>query len=87
MVSHHHENNVGTGYPYGLNSQRIHPLAKILAVAEVFCTAVQLANAKKPAEVQAVLQRIWNVQERELDQPSLHALAGILNMELKKPHR
>lgn len=87
MVAHHHENNVGTGYPYGLNAQRIHPLGKILAVAESFCTAIQVANAKTPPEAHAVLQRMWNLQERELDVPSLQALADILGYQLKKPAR
>jgi response regulator RpfG family c-di-GMP phosphodiesterase len=83
MVAQHHENNVGTGYPYGVAGNRIHPLAKILAVSEVFCTSVLTMGAKTPVEVQNVLQRIWNVQERELDVASLKALANIFSYDFK----
>lgn len=34
-VLHHHERADGSGYPYGLVGEQIHPLARILAVAEV----------------------------------------------------
>ena len=87
MVSHHHENNVGTGYPYGLVSSRIHPLAKILIVAEVFCTAVHGINARTLEQVRATIQRIWNLQERELDVPALTALAKIFNMTVTPTKR
>ncbi|MHC0038872.1 HD-GYP domain-containing protein [Pseudoneobacillus sp. C159] len=32
----HHEKIDGTGYPYGLTGEEIHPFAKIMAVADVF---------------------------------------------------
>jgi hypothetical protein len=34
-VLHHHERADGSGYPYGLTGEQIHPLGRLLAVAEV----------------------------------------------------
>jgi putative nucleotidyltransferase with HDIG domain len=33
----HHENNIGQGYPLGLSKREIHPLARVVHVANVFC--------------------------------------------------
>lgn len=37
IVSEHHEDQLGQGYPRGLNGPRIHPLAQIVSVADIFC--------------------------------------------------
>ncbi|MCW3489109.1 HD domain-containing phosphohydrolase [Dethiobacter alkaliphilus] len=36
IIEQHHERTDGTGYPSGLNGEEIHPLAKILSVADAF---------------------------------------------------
>ena len=36
-VMEHHENYFGGGYPYNLNHFKIHPLAKVLAIANDYC--------------------------------------------------
>jgi HD-GYP domain-containing protein (c-di-GMP phosphodiesterase class II) len=35
-VLQHHERNNGSGYPFGIKEQQIHPYSKILAVADVY---------------------------------------------------
>lgn len=37
IVMHHHERDSGNGYPAGLLKPRIHPLARLIAVADEFC--------------------------------------------------
>src|SRR5690606_14137235 len=37
IISHHHENIDGSGFPRRLTKNNIHPLAKILRVADEFC--------------------------------------------------
>lgn len=36
IIMHHHERMNGTGYPNGLKSSEIHPLAKIVMIADVY---------------------------------------------------
>jgi HD-GYP domain-containing protein (c-di-GMP phosphodiesterase class II) len=40
-VLHHHERLDGSGYPYGLTDDKIHPLGKLLCVAEVMEAVVR----------------------------------------------
>ncbi len=35
-VLHHHEREDGSGYPFGLKADEIHPFAKIIAVADIY---------------------------------------------------
>lgn len=38
LVSYqHHENNTGTGYPQHLYRSKIHPFARLVAIADIFC--------------------------------------------------
>lgn len=46
-VLHHHERLDGSGYPYGLNGNRIHPLAKLLCVAEVMVGVIRNADRQR----------------------------------------
>jgi putative nucleotidyltransferase with HDIG domain len=41
IVDQHHENDCGTGYPEGLGAHSLHPLARILKVADDFCESMQ----------------------------------------------
>jgi HD-GYP domain-containing protein (c-di-GMP phosphodiesterase class II) len=36
IVLQHHERDDGTGYPYGLNGEDIHPYARICRLADVY---------------------------------------------------
>jgi len=53
IAHQHHERYDGTGYPQGLKAERIHPHARIVAVADVF-DALTHARCYKPA---------WPLQE------------------------
>lgn len=48
IIYEHHENQAGQGYPRRLKSVRIHPLAKIVSLADAFCELV-LKNKDNPS--------------------------------------
>lgn len=53
IIVQHHENCSGTGYPMKLNRTKIHPIAKIVATANDFCSyVIDSPHSKriKPAE-------------------------------------
>jgi putative nucleotidyltransferase with HDIG domain len=54
-VLQHHEREDGTGYPLKLNSRQIHPLAKIVAVADVYdaVTSNRVYRVKKTPYIAA----------------------------------
>lgn len=74
----HHENAVGTGFPRRLNKHRIHPLAKVVALANRFCTvALKSPHSDGCDALEAVLR--LEAQGDELDLPSLNALRRCCN--------
>jgi putative nucleotidyltransferase with HDIG domain len=40
IVGHHHENCVGFGFPARVRRDKIHPMARVMSVADVFCNHV-----------------------------------------------
>lgn len=54
IASQHHERVDGTGYPEGLPSERIHPLGKILAVADFYDALISERHYRKPVPQQEV---------------------------------
>lgn len=54
IVYEHHENSIGQGYPRRLRNLKIHPLAKIVAIADEFCNLIMptpsLPGSKSPRE-------------------------------------
>ena len=40
IVKEHHENSHGTGYPVRMNRYKIHPLSRIVAIANDFCNLI-----------------------------------------------
>lgn len=78
IVLQHHENNLGTGYPNSLSRLRVHPMAKIVAVANGFCNLV-LSGPEgpglKPQEAIPVL-----IKTNEFDQEALGALKNLFKI-------
>lgn len=60
IVYEHHENNAGHGYPRRLKKLRIHPLAQVVSLANVFCEmilkGINCPHPKKPAEAFLFIQ-------------------------------
>ncbi len=59
IISEHHENQAGQGYPKRLKSLRIHPLAKFVALADAFCELIlKSTNNPSPKTVTEALMQI-----------------------------
>lgn len=54
----HHEREDGSGYPRGLTGKRIHPFAKIIAVADVFTAMTSERIYQRPVHPSFAIQEI-----------------------------
>ena len=75
----HHEKLDGTGYPDGLVADRIHPLARILAVADIFDALTADRPYRKPLPDPKVVEILrGDVAAGKLDSESVEALSRSL---------
>lgn len=63
IAGQHHERVDGTGYPRGLSGDQMHPLARIMAVADVFDAMTSIRDYRKPADPDDVME----ILKREVD--------------------
>jgi putative nucleotidyltransferase with HDIG domain len=56
IAAHHHERVDGGGYPDGLLGGEMHPLSKIMAVADVFDAITSIRDYRDPADPDQVLE-------------------------------
>lgn len=60
IVYEHHENSIGQGYPRRLWNVKMHPLAKVVALANEFCNLTvpseAAPNAKSPREALLIIE-------------------------------
>ncbi len=75
-VLHHHERIDGSGYPYGLFGMKIHPLAKLLSLAELTETVLRRANPQR-------LDVLLRLNQRRLDPVAVNALRLLACEETK----
>lgn len=73
-VLHHHERLDGSGYPYSLKEAQIHPLAKLLCVAEVMEAVIRRGDAQRTD----VLLRL---NQRRLDPQVVEVLRELLRAD------
>jgi putative nucleotidyltransferase with HDIG domain len=83
IAAHHHENNVGTGFPYHLRSTRIHPLAKIVAVADCFFHTMQKMGVVDASGIEGALNKMTVIHELEFDQDVVKALSELVSEKQK----
>ena len=57
-VLHHHENEDGTGYPYGKAGAQIPPLAKLVTLADRYCARVSERGYRPPMAANVALRDI-----------------------------
>jgi putative nucleotidyltransferase with HDIG domain len=77
---HHHENNVGRGFPYRLMKTKIHPLARLIAVVNEFANlTVKSSTGETPVTAGEALTRLYNLKGQELDLGFLRSLMEIFN--------
>lgn len=63
----HHERFDGTGYPEGLSGDRIHPVAKIVAVADIYSAMISERVYRKKRDLWFVLNELYRLSFSELD--------------------
>lgn len=80
IVAQQHENQRGTGFPGGLFAAKIHPLAKVLHVADEFCYLLIEKNCKSKAEVQDAAMALYEMKGEELEYESVEALFQALDL-------
>jgi hypothetical protein len=80
-VHQHHERENGRGYPRGLRGERIHPIARVLAVADVFA-ALTAHRPRRPAltPFRAMEQVRSMVSQGLLHRPAVRALMDLCGL-------
>jgi response regulator RpfG family c-di-GMP phosphodiesterase len=80
IVMQHHENCLGTGFPARLTRQHIHPMARLIAVANDFCTMVLKGPQSIDLSPQDALQRMFVMQKDKYDTQFLTSLMAIFKV-------
>jgi HD-GYP domain-containing protein (c-di-GMP phosphodiesterase class II) len=79
IVGQHHENDAGNGFPRGLKTGQLHPMARILRVADEFALCVMKSVGQRGIPP---LRAIELLKEKpELDQKSVTALHRALSVK------
>ncbi len=68
----HHERIDGTGYPQGLSGEQIHPMAKIVAVADVYSAMISSRVYSEKKDLLFVLRELYELSFKELDPDVTH---------------
>lgn len=63
----HHERIDGRGYPYGLPGYKIHPTAKIIAVADIYSAMVSSRSYQKKQDFLLVLKELHHLSFNQID--------------------
>lgn len=81
IVLQHHEDCMGLGFPSRLTKNRIHPMARLIAVADEFCSLVlRNANNQKLAPREAI-QRMISLYSTKLDPMFFVALMTLFKVD------
>jgi putative nucleotidyltransferase with HDIG domain len=78
IVRHHHEHWDGTGYPDGLAGEEIHPLARVLAVADAYDAMASDRPYRTGRSPEVVLQVVIEDSGRHFEPRVVDALAAYL---------
>lgn len=68
----HHERLDGRGYPEGITDDRIHPMAKIVAVADVYSAMICNRVYQNKRDLLVVLRELHRMSFGELDPTAVH---------------
>ena len=78
IVRAHHERIDGRGYPRGLRGDEIPPIARVVAVAEVYDTLTAPDTYRTPMTSFEALNELRRVSSKQLDAHYVEALAELL---------
>jgi putative nucleotidyltransferase with HDIG domain len=68
----HHERMDGKGYPQGLTRENIHPMARIVAVADVYSAMISSRAYSDKRDLLHVLRELYELSFHELDPDITH---------------
>ncbi|WP_308638658.1 HD-GYP domain-containing protein [Paenibacillus silvisoli] len=68
----HHERMNGSGYPNGLMGDELHPVSKIVAVADVYSAMISARVYQKKRDLLYVLKELYRMSYNELDAFTTH---------------
>lgn len=78
ITQQHHEQCTGAGYPAGLNKMRIHPLARLVSIANEFCHLVLPTSGEGAKTPQEAIQYLSLHFAERLDTEYLHAFEKLV---------
>jgi HD-GYP domain-containing protein (c-di-GMP phosphodiesterase class II) len=73
IAGHHHEKVNGSGYPHGLTGEEMHPMSKMMAVADVFDAITSFREYREPADPDEVLELLKRDIGTHFDRESVEA--------------
>jgi len=82
VVLEHHENCLGQGFPQGLKRDRIHPMARLIAVADEFCQAVMNQKPHEKHTAVEVIDRLYKTNLVLFDPAYFAVLMAVFKMEV-----
>lgn len=68
----HHERIDGTGYPHSINGEQMHPVSKIVAVADVYSAMISSRVYQEKRDLLFVLKELHRMSFNELDPFTTH---------------
>ena len=80
VVMQHHENCLGLGFPMNVSKNHIHPMARLVSVANEFCKSVLKGPDTLNLSPADAIQRMVSLQQGKFDQTFLAALACIFEV-------
>lgn len=81
IIKHHHENYDGTGYPEGLDRNKIPLGSRILAVSEAYSTMTSLQPYKKKVSQAQALEEIKASKGFQFDPKIVETLVSVIKHE------
>ena len=82
IAAQHHENCLGLGYPANLKIDFIHPLARLISVANEFCGLAIRSPGVEPLAPSQAIERMSDVFQDTLDPVFFVTLAKLFNVKL-----
>ncbi len=80
IILQHHENCLGQGYPVGLRKHSIHPMARVVSMANEFCNyAIKNPNSPEGCTAHEAIQKILDAQPDQWDHTILIALMEVFS--------
>ncbi len=84
IVYEHHENSIGQGYPQRIRDIKIHPLAKIVGLADQFCDLIIAGvNCPVPKNPREALMYIEHTMGQPFNKDAFKALSAVVGGDAK----